>query len=682
VWLHPLLVSVAAPVSNPSEKLNPDDLNDYVAECDEHLAAARRGLLDLEAARDPTSIGREPLAALFRAFHTIKGLSGMVGARAAEAVAHQLETYLGAVRKGDVPLTERGVDALLEGVGLLEAAIASFHGKGSPPDTGLLATRFAALLPTSLSQHRSPNVSSPPASDPHGATEPAPAAALAPERQGRLDAALLRRDRVWRVIFTPTPELAARGVNVNGVRSRLQAVGEIIHAEPMPAPGGVRFRFLLATPADTAFDGWSEDGIEAVPYQAPAGPAAPPRPVAGIAPANLVRVDLGRLDELMRMVGELVLSRARLESGLARVARHLPARERRELEETAQAIERQLRDLREGVMRVRMVPVRDLFARMRHVVRDLTRESGQEVELVVTGEETEIDKFIVERMADPFLHLVRNAVSHGLEPASERVAAGKPPKGRLSLRAATAGGMIVLEVEDDGRGVNVEEVFARAREAGLVSPDAPADPAGVLDLLCTPGFSTREAADLASGRGVGMDVVRQAVEGLGGSLALDSRPGVGTRFTARLPLTLVVADVLTIAIGGQTYAVPQTAVREVLPVEPGQTTALENNELVRYRGGVLPLVRLGDVFGAQRPVGVFVALVTGEGTAAVALAVDRALGLREVVVRALADPLVQVPGIGGATELGDGRPILILDPGALARLARRRGSAPAARSGG
>lgn len=672
-------------MSNVSENLRPDDLDDYAAECDELLAGARRGLLELEAARDLTSLGREPFDALFRAFHTIKGLSGMVGARSAEEVAHQLEAYLGAARRGEPPLTERGVDALLDGLSLLEAGVAAFRRGDPAPDTAPLIARVAALLPALPSGGQGSGAPRPPATGPDDANEPTPAGSLPADKRRKLDAALLRGERAWRVTFSPTSELAARSVNVNTVRGRLQAAGEIIHAEPVPTPGGVRFLFVLVAPADADPKGWADDGILAEPYYPPHGQGEPPtltRPVAGTSPANLVRVDLGRLDDLMRTVGELVLSRARLESGLTRVAGHLPARERRELDETAQAIERQLRDLREGVMRVRMVPVRDLFARMRLVVRDLTRETGKQVELAVTGEETEIDKFVVERMADPLLHLVRNAVSHGLEPAEQRAAAGKSPKGHLALRAATAGGMIVLEVEDDGQGVRVDEVFARARAAGLVSPDAPADHAAVLDLLCAPGFSTRDEADRASGRGVGLDVVRLAVEGLGGNLRLDSRPGSGSRFTAQLPLTMVVADVLTIAVGGQTYAVPQTAVREVVPVEGGETTILENNELIRYHDGVLPLLRLGDVFGLARPAGAFVALVTGEGAGAVALAADRAVGLREVVVRALADPLVQVPGIGGATELGDGRPILILDPGGLARLARRRRAALPARIGG
>jgi two-component system chemotaxis sensor kinase CheA len=329
-----------------------------------------------------------------------------------------------------------------------------------------------------------------------------------------------------------------------------------------------------------------------------------------------------------------------------------------------------------------MIPVRDLFARMRLVVRDLTRETGKDVELAVIGEETEIDKYVVERMGDPLLHLVRNAIGHGLETAQERMASGKPPKGRLTLRAAASGGMIVLEVEDDGRGVRAEEVFARARDAGLVPPDAKTDPSVVLDLLCAPGFSTRETADRGSGRGVGMDVVRVAVEGLGGTLSLDTQPGVGARFTARLPLTLAIADVLTVAVDDRIYAIPQTAVREVVPIERGATTVLENNELIRYHGGAIPLLRLADVFGRMQPSGAGVALVTGEGSATVAIGVDRAIGLREVVVRALADPLVQAPGIGGATELGDGRPILILDPGGLARLARRRGPVSTAQIGG
>lgn len=650
-----------------------DDLNDYVAECYEHLSAARRTLLDLEATRNVASADREVVDALFRAFHTVKGLSGMVEARAAEDVAHGLEAYLGAVRKGHATLTQRGVDVLLEGINLIEAAVNALHEGQSAPDTSALGAQIAALLPDhSPSPDESPAV----------AADLPQAGVFPPDRKARLAVGLARGERAWQVTFTPSPALAERGINVNGVRERLQAAGTILHAEPAPIPGGgIQFTFLVIGPADCDFSAFVDDGITVSPYEPPSvTPASSRQAGASLAPTNLVRVDLSRLDDLMRGVGELVLTRSRLESSLGRVGRYLPAGERRELEETTQMIERQLRSLREGLMRVRMVPVRELFSRMRLVVRDLTRESGKEVDLVVMGEETEIDKFLAEQMADPLLHLVRNAISHGLEPAGERVASGKPARGRLTLRASAPGGTIVLEVEDDGRGIDVDAVFARGRATGLIAADAPADLPAVLDLICTPGFSTRAEADRASGRGVGMDVVRRMVEGIGGSLVLHTRPGLGTRIEARLPLTLVVADVLTLAVGDQVYAIPQTAVREVLPVEPGSTTVLPTSELIRYRGGVLPLLRLGEILKIARPPGAFVALVVGDGVATLALAADRAVGLREVVVRALADPLVQVPGVSGATELGDGRPILILDPAGLVRQARLQRNAEAARS--
>jgi two-component system, chemotaxis family, sensor kinase CheA len=644
----------------------PDDFPEYAAECDEHLTAARQVLLTAEP--NPGRIDRDQVDGLFRNFHSIKGLSGMVGVREAERLAHHLETYLGAIRKGQTGLATAGVEVLLDAVQALEEVIAARRDERPPPDVGPLVARLTALLPDRPESAPGSATVGP------GAGPQPPAASLAPDKRRQLGEALERGRRAWRVTFTPSAELAARGVNVNAVRERLKAAGDVVHAEPAARPGGgVTFTFLVVTEAADFADALGEDGLAVEPYT-PVVADAPPvaGPAAPLTPSSLVRVDLGRLDDLMRVVGELVVTRARLENGLGRVAPALPAADRRELQETSQAMERQLRDLRDGVMRARLVPVRDAFARMRLVVRDVAREAGKEVDLVLTGEQTEVDKFVVERLADPLLHLVRNAVSHGLEPPAERAAAGKRPRGRLDLRAAAAGGAIVIEVEDDGRGIDPERVFARARAVGLVPPDAPTDPAGVLDLICAPGFSTRDTADRASGRGVGMDVVRRAVEELGGTLALATRPGQGTRFTARLPLTLAIADALIVAVQDQAYAVPQAAVREVVQVEPGSTTTLENNELIRRPGGVLPLVRLADVFGAARPAGAYPALVVGEGGAAVALGADRVLGLREIVVRPLADPLVQVPGLAGATELGDGRAVLILDAVGLARYARAR----------
>jgi two-component system chemotaxis sensor kinase CheA len=278
------------------------------------------------------------------------------------------------------------------------------------------------------------------------------------------------------------------------------------------------------------------------------------------------------------------------------------------------------------------------------------------------------------------MELVRNGVSHGLESADERLAAGKPPVGKIALRAWAVADSIHIEIEDDGRGIDAERVARRAQSLGMIRDDAVLDNATLLDLICAPGFSTRDEADRASGRGVGMNVVKNTILGIGGSFELDTEAGRGTRFAIQLPLTLAIADALIVAAAGQRFAVPLAAVREVIEVEPSAVRAFENNEVIVHRGGVLPLVRLARLFRldetARRG---FHAFVIGSGLNAVGVAVDRILGQREIVVRAINDPLIQVAGIAGATELGDGRIVLILDAATLGRASQRTdGSRPLA----
>jgi two-component system chemotaxis sensor kinase CheA len=278
-------------------------------------------------------------------------------------------------------------------------------------------------------------------------------------------------------------------------------------------------------------------------------------------------------------------------------------------------------------------------------------------------------------MLDPVLHLVRNAVSHAFEPVDERIAAGKPPEGTLTLAAASVGDAVLLEVADDGRGIDEGAVVARARALGLAVPDPPLDRRRLLDLICTPGFSTREESDRASGRGVGMAVVKTTVEDLNGRISLDTAAGRGTRFRIELPLTLAILDALIAQVGDRTFAVPQSAVREVFEIEPASLRRLERNEIVPFRDATLPVVRLSDVFGiTPRPGRVLHGFVVGTGAEAVAVAVDRISGQREIVVRSLDDSLIKVPGVTGATDLGDGRAVLILD---LPGLVRHRGAGPA-----
>ena len=617
-------------------------LDDYYAECDEHLVSIRRSLVTLEDEVGAGALDRALLDNLFRSFHTLKGISGMVGLAAAEQLAHHLESYLRELREGTLILSESGFEALVAGVSLLEAVINARRNDQPIPSIDEVVARLHTV---SVSPSSAP-------------LEPGPR---------EKDAPTVR----WQVEFTPTAELAERGVNVNSVRSRLQELGELLQAKPIvKGAGEIAFQFVVVTNADqTVRKDLEADGLvfEALQEEKKIKES---QPVPTIAPATVVRVDLERLDELMRIIGELVISRTRLEDQVADLKRATPAAVWRSLQETSSTMARQLRDLRESVMRVRMVQIGEIFERMTFVVRDLARESGKKILVQLSGGETEIDKFLVERMMDPFMHLVRNAVSHGLETVAEREAQGKRSEGVLSLSATTAGERIVIKIADDGRGIDRKLVIDRARARGLHHENAESDDAALLELISTPGFSTRDEADRESGRGVGMDVVKKAIEELGGSISLATKVGEGTTFTIELPLTLAIAEALIVSVNGQRFAVPQSAVREVLEVESASTKVLENNEIIPYRGKVLPLLRLARVFEINHQRGDrFHVLVIGEEANAMGLAVDRILGQQEIVIRAIKDPLAQSKGIAGATELGDQRVVLILDIGALRQLA-------------
>jgi two-component system chemotaxis sensor kinase CheA len=648
-------VSIAEPEAN--EEFFGEFLDDYFAECDEHLTLVRRGLMALETFLDQPRVDQALLDDLFRSFHSLKGISAMVGVRQAEHLAHHMESYLRRLRDQEIALTGPGLDGLISGTKMLEQVVAARRNQAPAPDIAPTMVQLEALTSSSVQLD---------------AIAPADTAPLVSVADARNETNAATGDKkIWQFEFTPSPGLAARGINVNTTRARLQEIGELIQAAPRVLPaGGIVFEFLVASAADeSAFAAWRDDGLTAAPGEssapaassdktnAPAGAVTP-----AVAPPSIVRVSLGRLDELMRMVGEMVVSRSRLDNQLRQAEPVMPAARWRPLQETNQTIERQLRDLREAVLRVRMVPIGEVFERMQFVVRDLARETNKKIRLELSGQGTEIDKLLVERMMDPLLHLVRNAVSHGMQSPAEREAAGKPIEGTIKLNAFTAGEMVVIEVEDDGRGIDRERVMARAHAMGLVGDTGPLDDAALLDLICSPGFSTRDETDRAAGRGVGMAVVRNTVQVLGGAFALDSELGRGTRFTIQLPITLAIADALIVAVGGQRFAVPQAVVREVIEVEPQKVKAFERNEVIPYRGGVLPIIRLARLFGlAENYRHAFHAFVIGSGSSAAGIAVDRILGQREIVVRAIPDPLLQVRGIAGATELGDGRVVLILD---------------------
>ncbi|MFL5614034.1 MAG: chemotaxis protein CheA [Gemmatimonadaceae bacterium] len=635
-------------------------LDDYFAECDEHLATVRRVVLDVESGHANESDRQ----ALLRALHTLKGLSGMVGLVAAEQVAHLMEEILRADRLTGGEF-DTMVEALFVGTALLEACVVSRRTATPVPDISAFEARVRAALAETPRESPGRQLVT------VHKTSPA-----------RTETTSVRQ----RFTFTPSAELASRGITVEKVRSRLVDLGDIISAAPRVVSGRLLFDFDVALHAGAEPpDSWRSEGLdwEVLPQAAPSdtpavGGGAQPAPTTRFAAAttNAVRVDLSRLDELMRLVGELVVSRARLEDSIGRVLAKTDF-DMSAVTEINDTVEHQLRALRDGITRIRLVPVGEVFERLRFAVRDVAREAGKSIRVEIVGQETEIDKLVVDRILEPLLHIVRNAVSHGIEKPHAREAAGKPSEGTVMLRARAAGDRIIVEVEDDGAGIDTTALVERARAGGLMTSDVLAGDA-LLDLLCAPGLSTREAADLTSGRGMGMDIAQSTIRGLGGELSVRTVAGEGTCFSMELPLTLMIADALLLDVGGHTMALPQIALREIVELESNAITTLEHNEVISYRGRVMPLVRLTRVFHlADRAPAKHHVLVVGTDTQVVGLVVDRVLGLREIVVHSLTDPLVAVSGISGATELPDGRVSLILDASALARAHRRRGETKA-----
>ncbi len=641
-----------------------DFLDDFFIECDEHLTTMRQALLALESLAPFGRVDLPLLDELFRSFHSLKGLAAMVGLTEAEQLAHQMESCLRLVRHDHVALNVPQVDGLLVGVRALEQVIAARRTNASPPDIKPALTSLAVLINTGMKASNAP------------AQELRPDPAFDGVDQVQLKTAVAHGEQIRVVTFIPDQELAQQGINVNTVRARLQQIGTLIRSRPLITGAGLTFEFLVASMLDEAeFAARAGDGLIIAPVEVPTDP--PPNRSAGsaepaldqsLAPSQLVRVNMARLDELMYMVSELVITRARLENQFGRLESILPVADWRAIQETGLLLERQLRDLRTTIVRVRLVPIGETFARMQFVIHDLARDLRKQVTLNLQGQETEIDKFVVERMFDPLLHLVRNAVSHGIEAPEQRMTSGKLPEGILTLRAETIGDMVVIIVEDDGQGIDVTLVAEQARRQGLLEVGDSLDDDRLLDLLCLPGFSTRDSTDRVSGRGVGMNVVRKTIHGLGGTLELQTVAGHGVRFTIQVPLTLAIVDALIVGAGGQTFAVPLPLVREVVQVLPEMVTSLEHYELILHRGNVLPLVRLTRRFGLnEQPLPFWYAFIIGNDEQMIGVVVDRLLGKREIVIRPIGDALAHVPDITGATELGDGRPVLILDVAGLTR---------------
>ncbi|MGC8865855.1 MAG: chemotaxis protein CheA [Bacteroidales bacterium] len=495
----------------------------------------------------------------------------------------------------------------------------------------------------------------------------------------------------FRVVFESSKENFEQNITVNTIRDILSAHCQILEVHPITGesdrlffefivsselpcdelsrtmPVAVKCEALEALPTEGATVEINSSGAGSAFVEAKEKVESPVgREERSALKSGFVRVDIHRLEDLMTLIGNLVISRSKLEEALQVLSKEVKENKLRSLIEINQLMERQLRNLREGVMRVRMVPIADAFDRMQYIIQEASRNYNRKIQLHVVGRETEIDKYVVERMIDSLLHLVRNAVSHGIEPPEERVKAGKPEVGNIYLKAFTSGDSVILEISDDGRGIDRQKLIRKGIEAGVLAPKNEVSDAEILDIMCRPGISSKDEADRYSGRGVGMDVVQRTIIELGGQLDFKSEPNQGTTFIIQLPLTIAILDALILRVGNMRFALPQTMVSEVIQVDQNDITSIEGNLIIPYRNHVLAIIDLMEYFHiGEGGSGMRNVLVCSSGSRLAGLMVDKVEGIREIVVRTITDPLVSVPGISGATELGDGKLILIIDANAL-----------------
>jgi two-component system chemotaxis sensor kinase CheA len=467
---------------------------------------------------------------------------------------------------------------------------------------------------------------------------------------------------VGRTISLPVPAI------LEAVAAVLAAAPVPAATEPTPTPSSPALKPAgQAAPPPAAFPAMTVPETASPPVTAPATtPAEPPRAFATTGSPS-IRVDTHKLDGLIDLVGELVIAQSMVVQGTTS--------DRPADEHLARALGR-LRsitsDLQRTAMALRMVPIRGTFQKMARLVRDTAVELGKEIKLVTDGEDTELDRTVIEQIGDPLVHMIRNAIDHGIEPPAAREAAGKQATGTIRLSAFHQGGFVVIRITDDGRGLDPAKIRSKALERGLIAADAPLDDREVLELIFAPGFSTAEQITGLSGRGVGMDVVRRNIEGIRGKIEIESQPGTGTTFTIFMPLTLAIIEGLLVAVGDQRYVVPTLAVRESLRPLPGDVTTVQGRgELVNVRGRLVPLLRLGPHFGvptrtADAAAGIVVVVEAGQECRG--LLVDDLLGKQEVVIKSLGETFVGRRGFAGAAILGDGRVGLILDTNALVRL--------------
>lgn len=700
-------------------------LDTFYEESFEGLDIMESGLLDLTpGAADPESINT-----IFRAAHSIKGGSGTFGLNAVADFTHVLETLLDEMREGKRDVTQDAVDLMLSSVDVLREMLSALRDDAEL-DSERISTvhgQLEQMLTGGASEAVVPgeeaaveaNVEAPVSTgSDKWVINFAPFESLF--RTGNDPVRIIRElddlgtitveadvsglpefdlldpeecHLSWKIelegdateeqiqdVFSWVEDECELSIEkVSAAPGAEEVSVEAVSSEPAPIDAVIAEESPAAAPQETLAPAATAAPAPVVEPAAPAARAAdkkPPAKKAASGESGSIRVGIDKVDALINMMGELVIT----QSMLNQLGEDFSMDRVQKLQEGLAELERHTRELQENVMRIRMLPISFSFNRFPRLVHDLSSKLNKKIELKVSGENTELDKTVMEKIGDPLVHLVRNSLDHGIESPEERVAKGKPETGVLHLNAYHQGGNIVIEITDDGAGLNAEKILSKAVEKGLVNPGDDLPPEKIYDLIFQPGFSTAEQVSDVSGRGVGMDVVRRNIGDLGGAVEVVSEPGVGSTFTIRLPMTLAILDGQLVRLGDETYVVPLVSIIESLQINMENVNSIAGGaELYKLRDEYLPIIRLHEVFNVDPENheldGGLLVVVEGDGLQA-GIFVDDLLGQQQVVIKSLESNFKKVDGLSGATILGDGTVALILDIPGLVKLSKSRHDGP------
>lgn len=686
-------------------------LNIFLDEAEEQIQILDETLVLLEQERED----KELLNKIFRAAHTLKGSSASMGFENMAQLTHAMEGVLDDLRHGNMEVTTEIIDHLLHGLDMLKELKDNISaGQEDGMDVSQLIAELKNIRDHIRDQGSAPEPPKPPAPS-EAETEEVSPAAHKTIHSADIDmddvevnvaaAAIANGYNVWHAKVTLVPDCLMKGARAYIVFNNIKDLGEVIKTIP-PIDDieeerfGDFFQFVIVTKssADTLKDtimSISEiDHVEIHPVQASLIPSAAQERAeqrmedqkpdlaktqkassqlqAQARASQTVRVDVQRLENLMNLVGELVIDRTRLADVNGGLKAKLGAEGLLEtLEEVTVHIGRIIGDLQEEIMKARMFPIEQVFNRFPRMVRDLAQKAEKDINFIIEGRETELDRTVIEEIGDPLIHLLRNAIDHGIETPVERVKAGKPATGTIKLKAFHQENQIVITVEDDGKGMDPAVIRDKAIEKGIITPEA-ASRLGdreAINLIFAPGFSTAKTVSDVSGRGVGMDIVRAHIEKINGIVDIDSTPGKGTKFTIKLPLTLAINRSLLVYLGRQVFAFPLANVVEIIDVDVADIQKVQQRDVVLVRGEVLPLFRLADVLEFPVPPTDQTKLpvvVVGISEKRIGFIVDELIGEQEIVIKSLGEFIGQIPGLAGATIMGDGKVALILDVRGLA----------------